>query len=575
MAALAGLDDDQLRAARALRGPVQIIAGAGSGKTTVITRRIAHGVEVGAFSPPRVLALTFTTKAAGVMRGRLQSLGVAGITARTFHAHALAQLNTFWPGLTGGNAPRVIENKVRMLAQAASTLGIRPDTATLRDIAATIEWRKVSMLSLERFASLGRSAGAVGPEKLVGVHEAYEALKDARGELDFEDVLLAAAGMLETEEHIAAQVGEQFRHFTIDEYQDVSPLQDHLLQLWIGRRQDVCVVGDPSQTIYSFAGANQKFLLAFGSAYPEVLRVELRRTYRNSAPIAQLANRLISAAPGQGAGAVALESAREPSVTPPELTVRAYASDLQEAAGVASQVAAWQREGVPLGQIAVLYRTHGQSALVQQALAERGVGSTVLGGKRYFDLPEVKQAVLALRGAAVAPLNTDFLTTVRETLRALGLTAQPPSEPGAVRDAWDARAALYRLAEEYASECAGDGTAASLPKFSARLVERATAGDDVSLDTVTLSTLHAAKGLEWSHVHLLGLSEGLLPIAYARSDEQIAEERRLAYVGITRARDAVTASWAGPGRDPSRFLSEAGFRAAGSHSLRGTRTAAR
>ncbi len=573
MAALDGLDDDQLLAARALRGPVQIIAGAGSGKTTVITRRIAHGVEVGAFSPPRVLALTFTTKAAGVMRSRLQSLGVAGITARTFHAHALAQLNTFWPALTGGNAPRVIENKVRMLAQAAATLGMKPDTATLRDIAASIEWRKVSMLPIERFATLGRTAGTIGAEKLVALHQAYEDVKDARGELDFEDVLLAAAGMLETEEHIAAQVGEQFRHFTIDEFQDVSPLQEYLLKLWIGHRQDVCVVGDPSQTIYSFAGANQKYLLGFGSAYPEALRVELRRTYRNSTPIAELANRLIASAPGTGA--VALESAREPSTTSPELTVRAYASDAQEAVGVASQIAVWHGEGVPLSEIAVLYRTHGQSALVQQALAERGIGATVLGGKRFFDMPEIKQAVLALRGAAVAPLNTDFLTTVRETLRALGLTAQPPSETGAARDAWDARAALYRLAEEYAAECQTHHQVPTLAAFTADLIDRAKAGEDVSLDTVTLSTLHAAKGLEWSHVHLLGMSEGLLPIAYARGEEQFAEERRLAYVGITRAKNAITASWAGPGREPSRFLGEAGFRVAGSHSFRGTRPPAR
>lgn len=571
MAALDGLDDAQLRAARALRGPVQIIAGAGSGKTTVITRRIAHGVEVGAFSPPRVLALTFTTKAAGVMRSRLQSLGVTGVTARTFHAHALAQLNTFWPTLTGGSAPRVIENKVRMLAQAASSLGMNPDTATLRDIAATIELRKVSMMSIEHFAALGRSVGAISPDRLAAVHGAYEQLKDSRGEVDFEDVLLAAAGMLETEEHIAAQVGEQFRHFTIDEFQDVSPLQDHLLGLWIGRRQDVCVVGDPSQTIYSFAGADQKFLLGFASAYPEALRVELRRTYRNSPPVAELANRLIAAAPGGGAGAVALESAREPSTSSPEALARAYASDVQEAAGVASQIATWQRNGVALSDIAVLYRTHSQSVLVQQALAEKGVGATVLGGKRFFDMPEVKQAVLALRGAAVAPLETDFLTTVRETLRAMGLTAQPPNGPGAVREAWDARAALYRLAEEYASA----RESPSLAAFSARLVERAKAGEDVSLDTVTLSTLHAAKGLEWSHVHLLGMSEGLMPIAFARSAEQVAEERRLAYVGITRAKDTITASWAGPGREPSRFLAEAGFKVAGSHRAHGTRSAAR
>ncbi len=564
MAALDGLDDDQRRAAVALRGPVQIIAGAGSGKTTVITRRIAHGVDVGAYSPPRVLALTFTAKAAGVMRSRLQALGVGGVTARTFHSHALAQLNTFWPGLAGSTAPRVVENKVRMLAQAAASLGLRPDTATLRDVAASIEWRKVSMLSVARFAELGRSVGSISPEKLVTMHEAYEQIKDDRSELDFEDVLLAAAGMLETEEHIAVHINEQFRHFTIDEYQDVSPLQAHLLRLWIGARQDVCIVGDPSQTIYSFAGANQRFLLGFSNEYPEALQVQLRRTYRNSAPIAALANRLIVSSPG----AVALESAREASVVSPGLTARGFANDAAETAGVAAQVAAWQREGVALSDIAILYRTHGQSVAMQQALAARGIGSTVLGGKRFFDLPEVKQAVLSLRAAAVAPLETDLLTTVRETLRALGLTAEPPTVPGAIRDAWDARAAIYRVAEEYVAECAVEGVPPSLSRFSAGLVERAKAGEDVSLDTVTLSTLHAAKGLEWARVHLLGMSEGLMPISYARTPEQVAEERRLAYVGITRAKDVVTASWAGPGREPSRFLADAEFKAVGNHTGR-------
>ncbi|BDZ38831.1 hypothetical protein GCM10025863_14450 [Microbacterium suwonense] len=254
MGALDSLDDRQREAASVLRGPVAVLAGAGTGKTRVITHRIAHGVDTGAYSPSRVMAVTFTAKAAGELRGRLRALGVGGVSARTFHSAALAQLNFFWPTLTGDSAPGIVDNKVRMLGQAADAMRLRPSTATLRDIASEIEWRKVSMLSIEQYAQQGRPISGIRPEQLIELQAAYEALKDERRQLDFEDVLLACAGMLETERRVAAAVHEQYRHFTVDEFQDVSPLQNRLLELWLGDRRDICVVGDASQTIYSFAG---------------------------------------------------------------------------------------------------------------------------------------------------------------------------------------------------------------------------------------------------------------------------------------------------------------------------------
>ncbi|MGO2521090.1 MAG: UvrD-helicase domain-containing protein, partial [Microbacterium sp.] len=255
MSALDALDERQREAASVLRGPVAVLAGAGTGKTRVITHRIAHGVDTGAYTPNRVMAVTFTAKAAGELRGRLRALGVEGVSAKTFHAAALAQLNFFWPTLAGSPAPSIVDNKVRLLGQAAEQLRLRPDTATLRDIASQIEWRKVSMLSIDQYAELGRSVGRVSAEQLVELQKAFEALKDERRQLDFEDVLLACAGMLEAEPRVAASVHEQYRHFTVDEFQDVSPLQNRLLELWLGDRSDICVVGDASQTIYSFAGA--------------------------------------------------------------------------------------------------------------------------------------------------------------------------------------------------------------------------------------------------------------------------------------------------------------------------------
>src|SRR5690606_20526458 len=224
------LDERQREAASVLRGPVVVLAGAGTGKTRMITHRIAHGVDTGAYTPSRVLALTFTTKAAGGMRGRRRDLGVRGVTARTIHSAALAQLNYFWPTLAGDTAPRIIDNKVRVLGQAADAMGLRPSTATLRDIAAEIEWRKVSMLSIEQYAREERPISGIRPEQLLELQAAYETLKDERRQLDFEDVLLACAGMLETEARVAAAVREQYRHFTVDEYQDISPLQNRLLE---------------------------------------------------------------------------------------------------------------------------------------------------------------------------------------------------------------------------------------------------------------------------------------------------------------------------------------------------------
>ncbi|WP_217183455.1 ATP-dependent helicase [Streptomyces sp. AC495_CC817] len=562
MSALDALDERQREAASVLRGPVAVLAGAGTGKTRVITHRIAHGVDTGAYSPSRVMAVTFTAKAAGELRGRLRALGVEGVAARTFHAAALAQLNFFWPTLAGAPAPSIIDNKVRMLGQAADAMRMRPSTATLRDIASEIEWRKVSMLSIDQHAALGRSVSGIDQTQLVELQRAYEALKDERHQLDFEDVLLACAGMLEAEPRVAASVHEQYRHFTVDEYQDVSPLQNRLLELWLGDRRDICVVGDASQTIYSFAGAEQRFLLEFERRHPGATVVRLETNYRSQAPILAAANALMHGRPG----ALELIPARESfSADPP--TVTAYDSEGEEAAGIASAIAARIEGGASPADVAVLYRSHAQSGVLQQALAAEGIATTVLGGTRFFAMPEVRQAILALRAAAVAPTEHGFLAGVQRVLRELGLTEEPPAAGGAQRDGWEARRALLRLAEEAGPE-------ETLRSFSDALMARAKDQHEPTMRTVTLSTLHAAKGLEWPHVHLSGWAEGSLPISYASGFDAIDEERRLAYVGVTRAARTLSLSWsrsAGRGeRAPSRFLAEIGTTGRGTGILRET-----
>ncbi|MGW9628475.1 ATP-dependent helicase [Microbacterium sp. NPDC055521] len=568
MSALDALDDRQREAASVLRGPVAVLAGAGTGKTRVITHRIAHGVDTGAYSPQRVMAVTFTAKAAGELRGRLRALGVGGVAARTFHAAALKQLNFFWPTVAGDSAPSLIDNKVRMLGQAADAMRLRPSTATLRDIASEIEWRKVSMLSIEQYAERERPISGIRPEQLIELQGAYEALKDERRQLDFEDVLLACAGMLEAEPRVAAAVHEQYRHFTVDEFQDVSPLQNRLLELWLGDRRDICVVGDASQTIYSFAGAQQRYLLEFERRFSDATVVRLETNYRSQGPILTAANALMKGRPG----ALALEPAGAPTGDEEPPTVTAYDSETDEAAGIADNIVRRIAGGAAASDIAVLYRAHAQSAVLQQALAARGVAASVLGGTRFFDMPEVRQAVLALRGAAVAPTDAGFLPTVRDVLRGLGLTDEPPQAGGAQRDGWEARRAILRLAEE-----AQPGT--TLRVFADDLMARAKDQHEPTLQTVTLSTLHAAKGLEWPHVLLAGWAEGSLPISYATTFENIDEERRLAYVGITRAARTLAVSWArsaGRGeRSASRFLAEIGTTARGTGILRDVAPTAR
>ena len=562
MSALDALDERQRAAASVLRGPVAVLAGAGTGKTRVITHRIAHGVDTGAYSPSRVMAVTFTAKAAGELRGRLRALGVEGVAARTFHATALAQLNFFWPTLAGSPAPSIIDNKVRMLGQAADAIRLRPSTATLRDIASEIEWRKVSMLSIEQYAALGRPISGVDAGQLIELMRGYEALKDDRRQLDFEDVLLACAGMLEAEPRVAASVHEQYRHFTVDEFQDVSPLQNRLLELWLGDRHDICVVGDASQTIYSFAGAEQRFLLEFERRHPDATVVRLETNYRSQPPILTAANALMHGRPG----ALELVPARE-QFTADAPTITAYETEGEEAAGIAAAISARIEAGASPSEIAVLYRAHAQSAVLQQALAAEGIATSVLGGTRFFAMPEVRQAILALRAAAVAPTEQGFLPGVERVLRELGLTEEPPAAGGAQRSGWEARRAILRLAEEAGPE-------ADLRSFSDALMARAKDQHEPTMRTVTLSTLHAAKGLEWPHVYLAGWAEGSLPISYATTFEAIDEERRLAYVGVTRAARTLALSWsrsAGRGeRSPSRFLAEMGTTGRGTGILRET-----
>lgn len=548
---LDALDEGQRQAAEALLGPVCLLAGAGTGKTRAITHRIAYGVATGVYPPSRVMALTFTNRAAGELRGRLRTLGAEGVAARTFHASALSQLNAFWPQTIGGTMPRLLEGKARMIAHAADSLKLKLDTATLRDVAAEIEWRKTSRMSIEQYGDAGRTQpAALTVDRMVALQTAYEATKDARRQIDFEDVLLAAAGMIEAEPRIAQQVREQYRFFVVDEYQDVSPLQHELLRLWVGDRDDLCVVGDVSQTIYSFAGASPDFLLRFASLHDNATVLRLERNYRSTPEIVHTANKLMANQPG----ALTLRAATtEHSIAP---AVTGFDDDQSEAASVAESIAAQISAGTSPEEIAVLYRINAQSQSIEAALTAAGVPFLVRGATRFFDQREVKEAIMLLRGASITTATEPLFKSVSDVLRSIGWSQDPPASAGAVRDRWESLNVIMRLAEEAPEEM-------TLREFVADLVDRQSSNNEPLRSAVNLATLHSAKGLEWDCVHIVGLNEGLLPISYARTPEEIDEERRLLYVGITRARRSLGMSWSasaqkgrGGRRAPSRFLDD-------------------
>lgn len=557
---LDGLDPEQRQIAECLRGPISVLAGAGTGKTRTITHRIAHGVRTGVYSPDRVLALTFTRRAAGELRARLSALGADGVAAQTFHSAALSQLGYFWPQFVGGPAPQLLSGgKVPVLSQAAEGLRLRLPKETLRDIAAEIEWRKVSMLGLDSYAELfdgARPGGAaravpsgVTLEQLLSVHERYGELLEERRQIDFEDVLVITTGLLEAEPRASMQVRERYRFFTVDEYQDVNPLQHALLRVWLGDRDDVCVVGDASQTIYSFTGATSAYLLRFAAEHPNAREFRLERNYRSVEPVVRAANRLMRERPG----ALTLLATRTEPAAPP--SAEWFASEQDEAEAVAASIRAAIESGTPASEIAVLYRTNAQSAMIETALQQSGIDARVHGAQRFFDRAEVKQAVMVMRGQTKVVDDRPLFQIVSEALRVCGWQSTPP-EGAAARERWQALNAILALVDE-------QPPGATIHSFSEELLARSRTHHEPTLEAVTLSAIHAAKGLEWSLVHLVGMSEGVLPIVHAVDEASIEEERRLTYVALTRARDVLRVSGSAGGarsrRAPSRFIAEAGL----------------
>ena len=564
------LDPEQLRAATAPRGPVAIIAGAGTGKTRTITHRIAHLVDGGFVNPDQVLAVTFTSRAASEMRERLAMMNVARVQARTFHASAMRQLGYFWPKYAGDLPWKLVDSKFPLMSRAARGAGLEPTTTLLKDLIGEVEWCKSSLIVAEDYPKVmvpERRDCPVSPEQFIKVFKNYEQLK-ATPEgmlLDFDDLLLNMAAAIESNVGIAEEFRSQYRTFVVDEYQDVTPLQQRLLDAWLGERDDLTVVGDANQTIYSFNGASPSYLLDFTTKFPEATTVRLHRDYRSTPQVVELANEVIGKAKGRAAGTRLKLEGQRPDGPEPEFVE--YPDEAAEAKGVAEKIAQLIKEGVQPAEIAVLYRINAQAGALEYALEEAGIPYQVKGGEGFFSRAEIRQGLGALAksarnfggqpggetgggpGDAAGADSTgpetreEILNAAKAALAPVGLTATEPS--GAQeRQRWQSLNALVELIEEILT---------ANPQISylgviGMLQERVRSKNPPKVQGVTLVSVHMAKGLEWDAVFLVGLYEGMFPIHHALKGagaaDAIEEERRLLYVGVTRAREHLHLSWA-------------------------------
>ena len=543
---LTGLNDPQREAALALRGPVAILAGAGTGKTTTITHRIACQVRSGSFAASQILAVTFTEKAAGELERRLGGLGVDGVDARTFHSAALSQLSRLWQTHTGEPLPQVLDHKAPLIASLANALPPPHKFLPRRELAGEIEWAKNRMIPPERYlAALGSHEPPIPPDLMLRIYEGYERRKRAMGRLDFEDMLGLALRLFDEHPEAAEIVRSRFQAFTVDEYQDVNPLQAGLLDRWLGSRDDLCVVGDDYQTIYAFTGASPEHLLGFTERFPNATVVRLEENYRSTPEILDFANRL---APHLGGFRKTLRATTASGPTPVARAAR------DEAGEVASVVGAVRRlhdeEAVPFEQIAVLYRINARSEPYEEAFAAAGIPYQVRDGA-FLRRPRPRSVLQRLKRSSRGGSLTQAVDAITAEL-GYDPEASPDSDEEVTRQSDLTR--MRSLAAEFERSHPDGDPAAFLAELTNRF---STENSDRG---VNLLTYHRAKGLEFDAVFLPRLLDGELPFRSGRAKADPQEERRLLYVGITRARRYLFLTWAVEGRSrPSPFLAEMGL----------------
>lgn len=514
-----GLNPEQAAGVSALRGPVCILAGAGSGKTTTITRRIAHQVVSGAFGADRILAVTFTDKAAKEMATRLERLGVAGVRARTFHAEALAQYKRY-----SGDESEILSSKAQVIASLVSALPRPYRFVALRDVATEIERAKNRRVQPPGYQeSLGGHEPPMPPDLMAGIYGAYERRKARARLIDFEDVLERTIELLASDARALAEVRDRYRSFTVDEYQDVNLLQQTLLEAWAGDRRELCVVGDDYQSIFGFTGASARYLLEFPRRHPDCRVVRLTTNYRSTPQILEIANRLV---PGLRGTHKMLGPALPPGPNP---ALRVFASGDEEAAWIVRTAGELHAGGTPWEEMAVLFRINGRSEGLEETFSSAGIPYQVRDSP-FLRRPAARSVLARLRRGP----GGDLAETVDGIVQGLGYRPDADVQGDeATRQADLGR--LLKLAQEYEGRGGVDGFVEDLrSRF---------AGDETGRG-VQLLTFHRAKGQEFEVVFLPRLEERELPFALARSDEDLAEERRLLYVGITRAKRHLYLSYA-------------------------------
>jgi DNA helicase II / ATP-dependent DNA helicase PcrA len=554
------LNPAQREAVELTAGPVCILAGAGTGKTRVISRRVAYAIATGAVHPGHVLVVTFTDKAAAEMRERLAALGFPGVRAATFHAAALAQLRYFWPRLGGARPPEVLESKAPLLVPLQRSLPGGYKFTAVKDLADELEWAKARRLDPASYQAIVTEAGRTPPvpaDLFAGLFRRYERAKERSGRIDFEDMLARTVEAIAEHPDVAEEVRGRYRWFSVDEYQDTNPLQQALLDAWLGERRDLAVVGDEDQTIYTFTGATSDYLTGFARRFPDARVVRLEDNYRSTPQVLATANRLLARTPGKPPGKRLV--ATRPAG--PEPTVAAFESAEHEATALVTEVGRLAGLEVDLDEVAVLVRTNAQIPPLEEALAEAGIRYQVRG-ELFYRRTEVLRALGVLRsraGRAVEGGLVDALEAIWYERFGFRRDEEPDGEEARQRHA--SLVTLLGIAERLEAAGAGEGVAG----FLGEIDRRAAAEADGTGGGVNLLTYHRAKGLEFDAVLLPALEEGLLPIRQASTPEEVAEERRLLYVGLTRARVHLWLSWsarrAGPSgreqpRRPSRFLDD-------------------
>jgi DNA helicase-2/ATP-dependent DNA helicase PcrA len=531
-----GLNPDQKEAVEAVRGPVVILAGAGSGKTTTITHRIANQVATGTFAPGQILAVTFTDKAAGEMRSRLAALGVTGVNARTFHSAAYAQLRVLNPEPIG----EVIASKARLVRQIANGLPPPYRFRPVSDLATEIEWARNRRVSPDDYQDLlADHRPPIRADLMAGVYRQYERRKKSRNLIDFEDLLELAIRMYDRDLNALARFRDRYAAFTVDEFQDVNLLQYTLLDRWLGDRNDLCAVGDDYQAIYGFTGATPRYLIDLPKRFPATRVVRLETNYRSTPQILEIANRLV---PSLGGARKSLHPVLEAG--PPPITMT-FSDENEEARFVAARTRELNSEGVPYESIAVLYRIGFRSESFAESLGALGIPYQVKDGA-FITRNAARRVMSLFRGTP----RTDVATQVRRVAEREGWREDTPddlSEQELTRQRDFSR--LIGLAEDF-----DDGRRTTADFVSDLHARFSTEGEGLG---VNLLTYHRAKGLEFDAVFLPRLNDGELPYKRALDSEALEEERRLLYVGITRARRHLTLSWlVGKNLKPSRFVNE-------------------